>query len=89
MLAYLAVHAQTVALLVLFLRVIHSTTSILMFVFPAVHARLLALQALSLKANNVSSRLAVNDAFPLKGARFLFHICFAGIDSGISLSYYI
>jgi hypothetical protein len=40
-----------VALLELFLRVIHSTTSMQMFAYPAVLAKLPALQALSLKAN--------------------------------------
>ena len=49
--AFLAEHALTAAPLELFPRVIHSTTSTLMFVFPAVLAKLLALQALSLKAD--------------------------------------
>ena len=53
MLAFLAEHAQTAALLELFHRVIHSTTSMLMFVYPAVLAKLPALQALSLRADNV------------------------------------
>ena len=71
MLAYLAVHAQTAALLELFLRVIHSTTSMQMFVYLAVHAKLLALQALSLKADiRKYIRLADQDAFPFWGARF-------------------
>ncbi len=51
MLAFLAEHAQTAALSELFPRVIHSTTSTLMFVYPAVLAKLPALQAQSLKAD--------------------------------------
>ena len=53
MLAFLAEHALTAALSELFHRVIHSTTSMLMSAYPAVLAKLLALQALSLKADNV------------------------------------
>lgn len=41
--AYLAVHVLTVVLLELSLRVIHSTISMLMFVFPAVLALATAL----------------------------------------------
>ena len=51
MLAYLAAHALTAAPLELFLRAILSTLSMLMFAYPAVLAKLLALLALSLKAN--------------------------------------
>lgn len=53
MLAFLAEHALTAALSEQFHRVIHSTTSMLMSAYPAVLAKLLALQALSLKADNV------------------------------------
>ena len=53
MLAFLAEHALTVALSELFPRVIHSTTSMQMFAYHAVLAKLLALQALLLRADNV------------------------------------
>ena len=56
--AFLAEHALTAAPLELFPRVIHSTTSTLMFVFHAVLAKLPALQALSLKADK---RKSLND----------------------------
>jgi hypothetical protein len=59
MLAFLAEHALTAALSELFPREIHSTTSMLMFAYLAVLAKLLALQALSLKADKQSiDRLA-------------------------------
>ncbi len=51
MLAFLAEHALTAALSELFLRVIHSTTSMLMFVFHAELVQVHALQALLLKAD--------------------------------------
>ena len=54
--ALLAVHALMAALLALSLRVIHSTTSMLMFVFPAVLALLHALSELSLKADRITVR---------------------------------
>ena len=49
--ALLAVHALMAALLALSLRVIHSTTSMLMFVFPAVLALLHALSVLFPRAD--------------------------------------
>ncbi len=49
--AYLAAPALTVAPSELFPRVIHSTTSMLMFAYPAVPVKHPALQALSLKAD--------------------------------------
>ena len=59
MLAFLVEHALTAALSELFPREIHSTTSMLMFAYLAVLAKLLALQALSLKADKQSiDRLA-------------------------------
>ena len=49
--ALLAVHALMAALLALSLRAIHSTTSMLMFVFPAVLALLQALSVLFPRAD--------------------------------------
>ncbi len=51
--ALLAVHALMAALLALSLRVIHSTTSMLMFVFPAVLALLHALSELFPRADRI------------------------------------
>ncbi len=49
--AFLAALVQTVVLSELSLRVIHSTISMLMSAYPAVLAKLPALQVLSLKAD--------------------------------------
>ena len=54
--ALLAVHALMAALLALSLRVIHSTTSMLMFVFPAVLALLHALSELFPRADRIKVR---------------------------------
>lgn len=49
--AFLAALVQTVVLSEQSPRVIHSTTSMLMFAYHAVHVKLPALQALSLKVD--------------------------------------
>lgn len=60
MLAFHAEHALMAALSELFLRVIHSTTSMLMSVSPAVLVQVHALQALSLKADKVLTNRQVS-----------------------------
>lgn len=52
--AFLAALALTAALSELFPRVIHSTTSMLMFAYPVVPVKLPALQVLSQKADNTA-----------------------------------
>ena len=66
--ALLADHALMAALLALSLRVIHSTLSMLTFVFPAVLALLHALSVLSPKAD----RITVKHNGAVFGQPFLF-----------------
>jgi hypothetical protein len=78
--ALLAVHALMAALLALSLRVIHSTTSMLMFVFPAVLALLHALSELFPKADRIKARAL---KAVLSGTAFSWPFSF--ISSGICI----